>query len=87
MLCNGVIVFDDGGELLPDGGAIPPGPHAPLMARLIMPVMAPRIYASRARRVYGTPTPSRIQAPTRLPAQAADEFGAGQGTPGQTLGS
>ena len=25
MLCNGVIVFDDGGELLPDGRAIPPG--------------------------------------------------------------
>lgn len=23
MLCNGVIVFDDGGELLPDGRAIP----------------------------------------------------------------
>jgi hypothetical protein len=24
MLCNGVIVFDDGGELLPDGRAVPP---------------------------------------------------------------
>ena len=24
-LCNGVIVFDDGGELLPDGRAIAPG--------------------------------------------------------------
>ena len=34
--------------------------HAPLMARLIMPIMAPRIYASQARRVYGTPTPPRI---------------------------
>jgi hypothetical protein len=25
VLCNAVIVFDDGGELLPDGRAIPPG--------------------------------------------------------------
>ena len=24
MLCNGVIVFDDGGQLLPDGRGIPP---------------------------------------------------------------
>ena len=61
--------------------------HAPLMARLIMPIMAPRIYASRARRVYGTPTPPRIQAATRLPAEVADEFGAEQATPDQTLGS
>jgi hypothetical protein len=25
MLCNGVIVFDDGGQLLPDGRAVSPG--------------------------------------------------------------
>jgi hypothetical protein len=25
LLCNGVIVFDDGGELLPDGCAVTPG--------------------------------------------------------------
>jgi hypothetical protein len=25
LLCNGVIVFDDGGMLLPDGAAIEPG--------------------------------------------------------------
>jgi hypothetical protein len=24
LLCNGVIVFEDGGELLPDGRALPP---------------------------------------------------------------
>ena len=24
LLCNGVIVFDDTGQLLPDGGAVPP---------------------------------------------------------------
>jgi hypothetical protein len=24
MLCNGVIVFDDGGKLLPDGRAVAP---------------------------------------------------------------
>lgn len=29
MLCNGVIVFDDGGELLPDGRAVAPGRPAP----------------------------------------------------------
>ena len=28
-LCNGVIVFDDGGELLPDGGAVAPDRPAP----------------------------------------------------------
>jgi hypothetical protein len=27
LLCNGVVVFDDTGELLPDGSAI--GPHRP----------------------------------------------------------
>jgi hypothetical protein len=25
LLCNGVVVFDDEGELLPDGRALPPG--------------------------------------------------------------
>jgi hypothetical protein len=25
LLCNGIVRFDDGGELLPDGRAIPPG--------------------------------------------------------------
>jgi hypothetical protein len=24
LLCNGVVIFDDGGELLPDGQAFPP---------------------------------------------------------------
>jgi len=24
LLCNGIILFDDTGELLPDGGAVPP---------------------------------------------------------------
>jgi hypothetical protein len=31
LLCNGVIVFDDTGELLPDGRAIPP--HRPTGVR------------------------------------------------------
>lgn len=26
LLCNGVIVFDDGGMLVPGGGAVPPPP-------------------------------------------------------------
>ncbi|MEU6347097.1 hemerythrin domain-containing protein [Streptomyces sp. NPDC046977] len=34
--------------------------HAPLVARLIMPIMAPRLYASHAKRVYGTATPPRV---------------------------
>jgi len=29
MLCNGVIVFDDGDELLPDGRAVAPDRPAP----------------------------------------------------------
>ena len=29
MLCNGVIVLDDGGELLPDGRAVAPDRPAP----------------------------------------------------------
>lgn len=35
MLCNGMIVFDDTGELLPDGCAIPP--HRPAAARAPVP--------------------------------------------------
>ncbi|MEV4757835.1 hemerythrin domain-containing protein [Micromonospora sp. NPDC049559] len=33
---------------------------APLVARLTMPIVAPRLYAKHAKRVYGTPTPPRI---------------------------
>ena len=28
LLCNGVIVFDDMGEILPDGRVVPPGRRA-----------------------------------------------------------
>jgi hypothetical protein len=31
LLCNGVVLFDDTGELLPDGGVIPP--HRPTDVR------------------------------------------------------
>ncbi|NOL39753.1 hemerythrin domain-containing protein [Kribbella sandramycini] len=34
--------------------------EAPLPLRLLMPVVAPRLYAAHARRVHGTPTPPRI---------------------------
>jgi Family of unknown function (DUF5999) len=27
LLCNGVILFDDSGQLLPDGHAVPPDPQ------------------------------------------------------------
>jgi Family of unknown function (DUF5999) len=32
LLCNGVIVFDDMGEILPDGRVVPP--HPPARVRL-----------------------------------------------------
>jgi hypothetical protein len=35
LLCNGVIVFDDGGELLPDGRVLGPG-RITLVRRLTM---------------------------------------------------
>ena len=31
LLCNGVVLFDDGGALLPGGGAVPPGHDLRLM--------------------------------------------------------
>ena len=34
--------------------------HAPLPARLILPGLAPRLYASHAKKVYGTRTPPRV---------------------------
>ncbi|MHA4947509.1 hemerythrin domain-containing protein [Micromonospora sp. SD19] len=36
--------------------------HAPLPARLLMPIIAPRLFANHARRVHGTATPPRIGA-------------------------
>ncbi len=37
LLCNGVIVFDDMGEILPDGRVVPPHhPHRPPCARLFI---------------------------------------------------
>lgn len=36
--------------------------EAPLPARLIMPLLGARLYASRAKRVYGTRAPSRVGA-------------------------
>ncbi|WP_225854293.1 hemerythrin domain-containing protein [Micromonospora sp. ALFpr18c] len=39
--------------------------HAPLPARLLMPVIAPRSYAAHAKRVYGTATPPRVGAGAR----------------------
>jgi hypothetical protein len=29
LLCNGVVIFDDGGALLPDGRAVAPTPARP----------------------------------------------------------
>ena len=32
LLCNGVVIFDDGGALLPGGRAVPPPPVPARMA-------------------------------------------------------
>ena len=55
MLCNGVIVFDDGGELLPDGRAIAPGRPAAAVRwqwppEVVMTLMMSRAKARRAIR-------------------------------------
>ncbi|MFD8033630.1 hemerythrin domain-containing protein [Streptomyces sp. NPDC059717] len=34
--------------------------HAPVAARLMMPILGPRLYASHAKRVHGTTTPPRL---------------------------
>lgn len=34
--------------------------HAPLAARLLMPLIGPRLFASHSRRVHGTATPPRL---------------------------
>ncbi|MEU7614216.1 hemerythrin domain-containing protein [Micromonospora sp. NPDC049204] len=39
--------------------------HAPLPARLLMPIIAPRLFAAHAKRVHGTATPPRIGAAAR----------------------
>ncbi|MGI5520675.1 hemerythrin domain-containing protein [Micromonospora sp. CA-259024] len=39
--------------------------HAPLPARLLMPIIAPRLFAAHAKRVHGTATPPRIGAVAR----------------------
>ncbi|SCF14293.1 hemerythrin domain-containing protein [Micromonospora chokoriensis] len=39
--------------------------HAPLPARLLMPIIGPRLFASHAKRVHGTATPPRIGAGAR----------------------
>ena len=41
LLCNGVVVFDDTGELLPDGRVI--APHRP--GRVALPVAVPAVPA------------------------------------------
>ena len=45
LLCNGVIVFDDLGELLPDGRVVPP----PIVARAPLPGAARRPLRAAAR--------------------------------------
>jgi hypothetical protein len=34
LLCNGIILFDDTGELLPDGRAVPPHRPAGILLRI-----------------------------------------------------
>ena len=53
LLCNGVIVFDDMGEILPGGRGIPP--HSPAHVRL----PATRSRSSRSSATCWTPLPRR----------------------------
>ena len=39
--------------------------HAPLPARLLMPIVAPRVFARHSKRVHGTATPPRVGATVR----------------------
>ena len=45
LLCNGVVTFDDTGELLPDGSAV--APHPPMIRTDCAPQRRPRsaVYA------------------------------------------
>ena len=63
LLCNGVIVFDDTGEILPDGRVVPP--HHPTRHRL------PAAACSRSSSVSARPGrcwASSTRASTRCPA-------------------
>jgi hypothetical protein len=68
LLCNGVIVFEDTGELLPDGSTIPPqrgpAPHAP--------ATRPRTAGTTVAEVTTTPAAS---SPTAAPAAGAATAG------------
>jgi hypothetical protein len=37
LLCNGVVIFDDGGALLPDGRTVLPPPTCAHLARVAAP--------------------------------------------------
>ncbi|WP_329128920.1 hemerythrin domain-containing protein [Streptomyces sp. NBC_01476] len=56
-LTFGMAMYEADPELIKDLLA-----QAPPPARLIMPLLGPRLYASRAQRVYGTRTPPRVGA-------------------------
>ncbi|MFI7608081.1 hemerythrin domain-containing protein [Micromonospora sp. NPDC049366] len=59
-LVFGIAMYEGDPEVVKAVLAEAPGP-----ARLIMPILAPRLYASHARRVHGTATPPRGTALTR----------------------
>ncbi|KWX02280.1 hypothetical protein TH66_11100 [Carbonactinospora thermoautotrophica] len=54
LLCNGVVVFEDTGELLPDGTTIPP--HRPTG------------HHQRQERVPSTPAPTPVRTLEEVPA-------------------
>src|SRR6201991_1702869 len=43
--------------------------HAPLPARLLIPILAPRVFNRHARRVYGTTTPPKVNASSNTTAK------------------
>ena len=52
LLCNGVVLFDDGGQLLPDGRAISP---APARTAADLPRRAAELAAARSGAVAAAP--------------------------------
>jgi uncharacterized protein DUF5999 len=67
LLCNGVVLFDDDGELLPDGRAVPPRPPALLPARhRDLAAARPFGYVP-----LGLPEPPMLRTNVRTPSCAA----------------
>jgi hypothetical protein len=79
LLCNGVVLFDDDGELLPDGRAVPPRP-------VTLPPARRRNLAARpvVSVPQGPPGPSIARTTVRTPSYAATRSDLDPRTPAGT---